>query len=322
MRPASHRPAGAALAACGTCAPLSSAQPRASGAVAPVNARDPSPRPARARHRRAVLDPVRLQARRRPPDAGTTAGTRPTAPRRRNRRPVRRARQRRDPQDATPETHRRAVAVVDLHQRRQRSCWRPRPTSAAWPSSTSWIEQAQRFEGQQMSPETARAIKLLKLGTAMPAPKDPAKLAELTQIATKMEGMYGAGKYCTGEGDARQLPPARRARGRAAQQPRLRRAARRLAGLAHHRPADAQGLHALRRAGQRGRARHGLRRRRRDVALGLRHDAGRARRRNRPPVGPGQAAVRAAALLHARASWTPSTAPTRARSPAACCPRT
>ncbi|KAF1726922.1 M2 family metallopeptidase [Pseudoxanthomonas japonensis] len=66
-----------------------------------------------------------------------------------------------------------------------------------------WIEQAKKHEGQPMSPETARAIQLLKLGTAMPAPKDPAKLAELTQIATKMEGTYGAGTYCTGEGDAK-----------------------------------------------------------------------------------------------------------------------
>ncbi len=66
-----------------------------------------------------------------------------------------------------------------------------------------WIEQARRFEGQEMSPETARAITLLKLGTSMPPPKDPAKLAELTRIAARMEGAYGAGEYCTGEGDAR-----------------------------------------------------------------------------------------------------------------------
>lgn len=67
----------------------------------------------------------------------------------------------------------------------------------------SWIEQSQRFEGQQMSPATARAIQLLKLGTAMPPPKDPAKLEELTKIASKLEGMYGAGSYCTGDGDAK-----------------------------------------------------------------------------------------------------------------------
>ena len=64
-----------------------------------------------------------------------------------------------------------------------------------------WIAQAKRFEGQQMSPETARAIQLLKLATSMPAPTDPAQLAELTRIVTRMEGMYGSGEYCTEESD-------------------------------------------------------------------------------------------------------------------------
>ena len=68
----------------------------------------------------------------------------------------------------------------------------------------AWIEQAKKFEGRKMTPATARAIQLLKLQTSMPAPKDPAKLAELTRISTRMEGMYGEGEYCTGEGDARQ----------------------------------------------------------------------------------------------------------------------
>lgn len=65
-----------------------------------------------------------------------------------------------------------------------------------------WIEQSRRFEGQPMSPQTARALKLLKLMTAMPAPRDPKQLEELTKIATRMEGTYGAGKYCTGQGEA------------------------------------------------------------------------------------------------------------------------
>src|SRR3546814_7116579 len=59
----------------------------------------------------------------------------------------------------------------------------------------SWLEQAKRFEGKEMSPQTARAINLLKIGTAMPPPKDPAMLAELTRIATEMEGTYGSGTY-------------------------------------------------------------------------------------------------------------------------------
>src|SRR5690606_11901971 len=67
-----------------------------------------------------------------------------------------------------------------------------------------WIEQSRRFEGQQMSADTARAIGMLKLMTSMPAPRDPAKLAELTRIATRMEGMYGSGTYCKGEGEQKE----------------------------------------------------------------------------------------------------------------------
>jgi peptidyl-dipeptidase A len=67
-----------------------------------------------------------------------------------------------------------------------------------------WIEQARRFEGQRMSPDTARSIVLLKLMSAMPAPRDPQHLSELTRIATRMEGMYGAGTYCPSSTDKSQ----------------------------------------------------------------------------------------------------------------------
>jgi len=102
----------------------------------------------------------------------------------------------------------------------------PELTSAQWLSSTfinddsqrvsakanerslgqlnQWIEQAKAFEGAPMSDDSRRSLGLLKLMTSMPAPRDPAKLAELTEIAARMEGMYGAGTYCTGEGDAKQ----------------------------------------------------------------------------------------------------------------------
>jgi peptidyl-dipeptidase A len=40
-----------------------------------------------------------------------------------------------------------------------------------------WIEQSKRFEGQRLSPRTARAIRLLKLMTAMPAPKESEEAA-------------------------------------------------------------------------------------------------------------------------------------------------
>ncbi|MGY0503869.1 M2 family metallopeptidase [Luteimonas sp. e5] len=68
----------------------------------------------------------------------------------------------------------------------------------------AWIEEAKRHEGTPMSAASARTLQLLKLSASMPPPKDPAHLAELTRIASRMGGMYGAGTYCKGEGDARQ----------------------------------------------------------------------------------------------------------------------
>jgi peptidyl-dipeptidase A len=62
----------------------------------------------------------------------------------------------------------------------------------------SFLEEAKQFDGQQLKPDTARAIALLKLQTAMPAPRDPARLRELTQIATRLEDRYGAATWCKG----------------------------------------------------------------------------------------------------------------------------
>ncbi len=58
------------------------------------------------------------------------------------------------------------------------------------------VEEAKAYDGQQLDPGTARAIALLKLGVSAPAPKDPVKRAELTATTSKMEGVYGAAKYC------------------------------------------------------------------------------------------------------------------------------
>jgi peptidyl-dipeptidase A len=61
---------------------------------------------------------------------------------------------------------------------------------------TNAVEAAKAYEKQRLSPADARTLLLLKLGVAAPAPKDPAKRAELAGITSKMEGMYGAAKYC------------------------------------------------------------------------------------------------------------------------------
>ncbi len=64
-----------------------------------------------------------------------------------------------------------------------------------------FVEESRQFQGvDNLKPETARALQLLKLATVMPAPKDPKKLSALTGIATKLDQMYGAGKYCKDEG--------------------------------------------------------------------------------------------------------------------------
>lgn len=51
------------------------------------------------------------------------------------------------------------------------------------------VEQAKTYEGEQLTPTTARALQLLKLGVAAPAPKDPVKRSELAALASKMQGV-------------------------------------------------------------------------------------------------------------------------------------
>ncbi|MCX7562898.1 M2 family metallopeptidase [Xanthomonadaceae bacterium XH05] len=94
----------------------------------------------------------------------------------------------------------------------------PEMTSAMWLSSTyinadsqrvaaaanerwmtqrnAFIEQAKTYDADAQSPVTSRALHLLATDVAMPAPRDPAKLKELAEIASRMEAAYGAGKWC------------------------------------------------------------------------------------------------------------------------------
>ncbi len=65
---------------------------------------------------------------------------------------------------------------------------------AEWHSGM--VQQALQYDGQTLDASTRRALDLLKLGTSLPTPNDAAKRKELTQIATELQGMYGAGQYC------------------------------------------------------------------------------------------------------------------------------
>jgi peptidyl-dipeptidase A len=57
-------------------------------------------------------------------------------------------------------------------------------------------EQAAAYDGDKLDDATARTLRLIKLGVSAPAPRDPAKRAELAALGTKLEAMYGEGKYC------------------------------------------------------------------------------------------------------------------------------
>ena len=55
---------------------------------------------------------------------------------------------------------------------------------------------ARRFDGMKLPPELARKFLLLKLSLIAPAPNNDAERKELTELASKLDGMYGKGKYC------------------------------------------------------------------------------------------------------------------------------
>jgi peptidyl-dipeptidase A len=63
-------------------------------------------------------------------------------------------------------------------------------------------KESTRFSHLKMPPDMARQFQLLRLSLTLAAPSDPKEAEELTQIATRMEGIYGSGKYCPPSGSA------------------------------------------------------------------------------------------------------------------------
>jgi peptidyl-dipeptidase A len=55
---------------------------------------------------------------------------------------------------------------------------------------------ARRFEKLKLPTDLARKFLLLKLSLTAPAPNNDAERKELTELASKLDGMYGKGKYC------------------------------------------------------------------------------------------------------------------------------
>lgn len=67
---------------------------------------------------------------------------------------------------------------------------------------TDAIRGAVRFQGVAADPDTERMLMLLRIASPLPAPSDAAQRAELAQLAAKLEGMYGKGKWCGAPGSA------------------------------------------------------------------------------------------------------------------------
>ena len=57
-------------------------------------------------------------------------------------------------------------------------------------------KQSTRFDRLKLPDDLARKMKLLKVSLTLATPSDPKESAELTQIASSMEGTYGKGKWC------------------------------------------------------------------------------------------------------------------------------
>lgn len=65
--------------------------------------------------------------------------------------------------------------------------------------SVNYAMEAAKFDDLDLDPQTRRKLNTLKLGLVFPAPNDAEKAGKLAEIGSKMQGMYGKGKYCKGE---------------------------------------------------------------------------------------------------------------------------
>lgn len=71
------------------------------------------------------------------------------------------------------------------------------------------IKQSLRFKGLTLDPKTERMLYLLRVSSPLPAPSDAAKRAELANIAAKLEGLYGKGRWCGSRDYAQGVDPKR-----------------------------------------------------------------------------------------------------------------
>ena len=121
-------------------------------------------------------------------------------------------------------------------------------------------------------------MKLLKIGLMLAAPADPAESAEVTRLAARSKALTARASIVRSSSGRNEAVHGHRSHhADHGEQHRSGGAAGRLARLAPHFAADAQGFHALRGAVEQGRARAGVQGYRRDVAVEVRHASRRFR---------------------------------------------
>ncbi|MEO3735627.1 M2 family metallopeptidase [Shewanella baltica] len=73
-------------------------------------------------------------------------------------------------------------------------------------ASVKFATEAAKYANVQLDPVNARKLNILRSALVLPAPLDPAKNAELAQISSELNGLYGKGKYCFADGKCMTQP--------------------------------------------------------------------------------------------------------------------
>ncbi len=63
-------------------------------------------------------------------------------------------------------------------------------------ATIDFTKESRRYDKVALPPDLARKMMLLKNGLVLAAPSNPKESAEVTRLASSLEGAYGKGKYC------------------------------------------------------------------------------------------------------------------------------
>ncbi|QYK07349.1 M2 family metallopeptidase [Shewanella mangrovisoli] len=73
-------------------------------------------------------------------------------------------------------------------------------------ASVKFATEAAKYANVELDSANARKLNILRSALVLPAPLDPAKNAELAQISSELNGLYGKGKYCFADGKCMTQP--------------------------------------------------------------------------------------------------------------------